>query len=314
MGVSSPLDRFAEDVGADDPVTCAGGRTQWEVGGPLQAGTREVRAPTGIVSHEPAEMIVRVRAGTTLAQLQAELATRGQQVTVDCADPARATIGGLMAVGQGGLRRLGWGPARDCVLEVTAVSARGELVRSGAPLVKNVTGFDLCRLLVGSLGTLALIAEVVLRCRPIPEAEQWWLGEVSDPLGLASRLYQPLAVLWDGRRAWVGLAGYRSDLAQQAADLLGPGFSPVEGPPAPPLTARRSVAPAVVPTLPRVLGGAQWLAEVGVGLVHCDGEAAEALQPPGLSAPVARLHREIKSRFDPGGRLNPGRSLIGAVA
>ena len=96
------------------------------------------------------------------------------------------------------------------------MSARGELIRAGAPLVKNVTGFDLCRLLVGSLGTLALLAEVVLRCRPRPEVEPWWVGEGADPFALADALYRPLSVLWDGTRTWVGLAGY-------AADVRGPG-------------------------------------------------------------------------------------------
>ena len=78
------------------------------------------------------------------------------------------------------------------------MSSRGELIRAGAPLVKNVTGFDLCRLLVGSLGTLAVLAEVVLRCRPRPETEQWWVGEPEDPFALEASLHQPLSVLWDG--------------------------------------------------------------------------------------------------------------------
>ena len=73
-----------------------------------------------------------------------------------------------LAVGHSGIRRLGWGPVRDTVLEVRYVSADGRLIKGGGPTVKNVSGYDLPRLFVGSLGTLGIIAEVVLRTRPVP--------------------------------------------------------------------------------------------------------------------------------------------------
>jgi glycolate dehydrogenase FAD-binding subunit len=308
MGLTSaPLAVFAAEVGPSGPVVCAGGRTQWGVGGDADPEAREVTAPAGIVAHEPAEMIVRVRAGTPVVELQAALAEGGQYAALDGHDPA-ATVGGVLAVGRGGLRRLGWGPPRDGVLEITAVSSKGELIRAGAPLVKNVTGFDLCRLLVGSLGTLAFFAEVVLRCRPLPPAESWWTSTCPDPFGLYRTLYQPLAVLWDGTQTWVGLAGERADVAYQVQTFLG-GFEEVEGPPVPPAGGRISCPPGRLARLPGQAAG-PWLAEIGVGVVHLSSGPAPGLVPP-VSDEVARLNQAVKGAFDPAGRMNPGRSVLG---
>lgn len=301
------LAAFAEAVGPAGPVVCAGGRTQWGVGGGADPAAREVTAPAGIVAHEPAEMIVRVRAGTPVVELQAALAEGGQYAPIEAFAPT-ATVGGVLAVGRGGLRRLGWGPPRDGVLEVTAVSSRGELIRSGAPLVKNVTGFDLCRLLVGSLGTLAFLAEVVVRCRPLPAVEEWWVGWDADPFEVYRSLHQPLAVLWDGTRTWVGLAGDRPDVEYQARSVLRR-FAPAAGPPDPPAGGRLSVPPAQLPGL--TLPG-PWLAEVGVGVVHLpDGGGAVARRSvPPVRDQVRRLNQAVKVAFDPDGRMNPGRSVL----
>lgn len=316
----TPVEAFADQVGPADagPVTCVGGRTQWTIGGDLAPSTREVSAPSGVVAHQPGEMIVRVRAGTTLAELAAATAVGGQFVPLEADDPATATVGGVLACGRSGVRRLGRGPVRDCVLEVTAVSAGGEVIRAGAPLVKNVTGFDLCRLLVGSVGTLAFLAEVVLRCHPQPEAESWWAsapGAGVDPFDVHARLYRPLSVLWDGTRVWVGLSGSRADVDGQAGAVLEPGgrFELVDGPPAAPGPVRRSLAVAELPGLPRTAGRDGWLAQIGVGVVHCDEQAAVAVPVRPASPGVAELHRRIKERFDPSGRLNPGRSPLAPV-
>lgn len=356
----SVLADFAAEVGAADPVTCVGGRTQWSVGGQVREPVREVAAPSGVVAHEPGEMIVRVRAGTTLAELADALDVGGQFVALESADPERATVGGVLACGRSGIRRLGRGPIRDSVLEVTAVTAAGRVVRAGAPLVKNVTGFDLCRLLVGSVGTLAVVGEVVLRCHPRPEVEEWWASDSADPWTVLDSLYRPLSVLWDGRRVWVGLAGRAADVSAQSSVL--PGFTPVAGPPPVPLGARRSVPPGELRRLgeagsvggaggvgqaggggeaggvggsggvgavggggvggsPRVgavggsspVGAAGWLAEVGVGVVHfADADPPIPVRPAGPG--VVELHRRIKERFDPAGRLNPGRSPLAAAS
>ena len=169
---------FADEVGTVDtgPVAVEGGRTQWAVGGLPAGDVRLVRAPTGIVAFEPAEMTVQVRAGTTLTELDAALAAAGQRVALQGLPPD-ATVGGVLAVGLSGPARLGHGPIRDTLLQARYVSAEGLLVTAGGPTVKNVTGFDLCRLLVGSLGTIGLLAEVTLRTRPRPELSCWLSGE-----------------------------------------------------------------------------------------------------------------------------------------
>ncbi|HET9612442.1 MAG TPA: FAD-binding protein [Acidimicrobiales bacterium] len=229
--MTDPVSAFASDVGppAAGPVTAVGGRTQWHAGGPPpgpDVAGREVRAPAGVVAVEAADMTVRVRAGTTVADLDAALAEVGQ--TVALPPWPGATVGGVLAVGHSGLRRLGWGPVRDAVLEVRYVAADGAVVKAGGPTVKNVSGFDLCRLLVGSLGTLGLLAEVVLRTRPLPAAERWLAGE-ADPFALVHRLHRPAAVLWDGVTTWVLLDGHPADVAAQARVT---GLAEAGGPPA----------------------------------------------------------------------------------
>ena len=311
-GVVDPvLEAFAGLVGPSGPVAVAGGRTQWSVGGPGAPGARVVSAPAGVVAHEPAEMIVRVRAGTTVGALNAALAEGGQMVPLDPAEDSLATVGGVLAVGHSGVRRLRYGPVRDTVLEVHIVSAAGEVVKAGGPVVKNVTGFDLCRLLVGSLGTLGLLAEVVLRCYPVPVASQWLRASGADPFAVLSRLYRPSSVLWDGTQVWVLLEGHPDDVAAQAASL-GPSFTPVEGAPPAPGDGRISLPPGELPRLSTA--APRWLAHVGVGVVQTADPASLAAAlglawPRALSPRVASLHAELKQRFDPSGRLNPGRQV-----
>ena len=314
---AADLEEFAALVGSEGPVCVAGGRTQWEVGGLPRPGTRELVAPCGVVSHQPEEMIVRVRAGTTVSDLDRVLAEGGQLVPLDPLSSDRATVGGVLAVGHSGLRRLRYGPVRDTVLEVRFVSAAGQLIKAGGPVVKNVTGYDLCRLLVGSLGTLGLVAEVVLRCYPRPTASRWLRSTepgASDPFEVHRQLYRPSSVLWDGSHVWVLLEGHPDDVDAQARTVLGTSFAEVPAPPALPAAGRLSLSHGRLPTLGAT--GRGWLAEVGVGVVHAEDPEALATTiglawPPTVAPGVADLHRQLKRRFDPEGRLNPGRLLPG---
>jgi FAD/FMN-containing dehydrogenase len=304
---ATALRRFAGEVGAEGPVTVVGGRTQWSVGGQPDPTARELRAPAGLVEHQPAEMIVRVRAGTPVAELQEALAASGQMVPLDPADPDGATVGGVLAVGHSGTRRLRYGPVRDTVLETVYVSATGTLIKAGAPVVKNVSGYDLCRLLVGSLGTLGLLAEVVLRVQPLPAARQWWRGRGVDPFETFGRVFRPSSVLWDGESTWVLLEGHPADIADQSA-TLGATFLPGDEGPVLPAAGRLSVRPGRLRELSTTRAPGRFLAEVGVGTVHLhdplgDDQAVGAKLDPA----VAHLNAQVKARFDPTGRLNPGR-------
>jgi FAD/FMN-containing dehydrogenase len=278
------LSEFAEEIGSTGPVTVAGLSTR---GGPVD-GVRPVMAPVGIDWIQPDEMTVQCGAGTPVDELDAELARFGQAVAI----PPTGTIGGALAVGRSSIRRLGYGPVRDVVLQARYVNARGEVVKAGGPTVKNVSGFDLCRLLVGSRGTLGFLGEVILRTRPRPAESRWYRIACSDPASLFGRLYRPTSMLWDGTEAWVLLEGHGADLDAAAGTHR---LAPCDGPPELP-APRRLVAPRQVPTL-----AGSFIAEVGVGVVHGD-----CTVPPDLPKQPSALTRRIKHEFDPGGRLNPG--------
>ena len=283
---------FVDGVGETDPVTVSGLGTR---GGPVP-GVRSVAAPSGIDWIQPAEMTIRCGAGTPVADVAAALAEHGQCVAV----PDGGTIGGALAVGRSGIRRLGWGPVRDTLLQARYVSSEGELVKAGGPTVKNVSGFDLCRLLVGSRGTVGFLAEVILRTRPLSVGEQWFTSE-RDPRELLVQLYRPTSILWDGRTTWVLLDGHPDDVADQArvCDLR-----PSDGPPELP-THRWSMPPADVFALGAHDAGS-FVAEVGVGVVHHHRPAPTSPVDPTIQV----LHARFKSAFDPRGRLNPGVDVL----
>ncbi|MDQ1445316.1 MAG: glycolate oxidase binding subunit, partial [Acidimicrobiaceae bacterium] len=255
-------------------------------------GVRQVRAPAGIVAYEPAEMTVRVRAGTVVAELDEALAAHGQMVVLDPAVPGAATVGGVLAAGESGLRRLRYGPVRDTLLEARFVSAEGRMVKAGGPVVKNVSGFDLCRLLVGSRGTLGVLAEVVLRLQPRPAVSRWLMG-AADPFAVRRRLYRPSSVLWDGEITWVLLEGHPSDVSAEAS-ALGRGFVDAVGPPPRP-AHRWSMRPSALPALAASASDGAFVAEVGVGTVHRD--------RPQPVRPVDPLHERVRALFDPGRRF-----------
>jgi glycolate oxidase FAD binding subunit len=153
-------------------VTFVGGGTDLDLGAPparLDVVLRTGRL-AAIREHAPSDQIVAVQAGMTVGALQRALAPHGQRLALDPPDPDRATVGGVLAANAFGPRRTRYGPVRDLVIGATLVRADGVVAHGGGKVVKNVAGFDLPRLLCGSLGTLGLVAEVVFRLHPLPEA------------------------------------------------------------------------------------------------------------------------------------------------
>ncbi len=282
------LNDFAAAVGSQDAVTIVGQGTR---GGGVP-DVRSVRAPSGIEWVQADEMTACCGAGTPVVDLDAALREVGQCVAL----PQGGTIGGAFAVGLSDVRRLGYGPVRDVLLQARYVSAAGEVVKAGGPTVKNVSGFDLCRLLVGSRGTLGFLGEVIVRTRPLPQCSQWYTTTAAEPFTVFAALYRPVAVLWDGERVWALLEGHRADVAAQAATAH---LDVADEPPVLPVGGRTSVAPA---TIEHLTGG--FVAEVGVGVVHW--RSAQPTTRSSRDPSLTALEERIKLQFDPVRRLNPG--------
>lgn len=147
-------------------------------GRPIQTAAQlTMRNFRGLTMYEPAEMVVSVRAGTPLGVLEAELAKHNQQLAFEPIDPGAAlgegagqqTIGGVVATNLSGARRVAAGAVRDHILGLRAVNGRGEIFKNGGRVMKNVTGYDLCRTLAGSWGTLAVFTELTFKTMPRAE-------------------------------------------------------------------------------------------------------------------------------------------------
>ena len=122
-----------------------------------------------ITDYQPADLTVTAQAGVTISHLQETLAEHGQFLALDAARPDRQTVGGIIAARANSLRRLAYGSVRDSLLGVSVVNGRGELVKGGGKVVKNVAGYDLPKLYCGSLGTLGLIVEATFKVAPLPQ-------------------------------------------------------------------------------------------------------------------------------------------------
>ena len=129
-----------------------------------------------IVEHEPADQTATIQAGIRFADLQRQLGERGQYVALDPPHRAICTLGGVIAANSSGLLRWSYGTARDMVIGARVVQADGAVVKSGGKVVKNVAGYDLNKLYIGSLGTLGIVAEITLKLQPLPETRQVIIG------------------------------------------------------------------------------------------------------------------------------------------
>ena len=327
--IAVDVDELRAAVATATTVSTVGGRTHWEVGGAPPEHAVEVSAPGGVTKYDPADLTVVVNAGTTCAELGAVLAAAGQECPLDPRS-GRATVGGALAVGLSGHRRLRYGPLRDYVLEVRFVTADGRLVTGGGPTVKNVTGYDLPRLLVGSLGTIGVMVRVILRCQPLAAVAEWTVTD-GDPFDVRRRTFRPSCIVWDGHRTHVLLEGVPADVAgERAAIRSEPSPAPVwpDGPHRGRLSVRPGLLPALAPALDGT--GVHWLAEVGVGTVHVASDSdtglararaiaegaggwmlrehgAPALDGFGSARPNPGMTERVRAAFDPTGKLSPGR-------
>jgi glycolate oxidase FAD binding subunit len=166
------IDRVRAAAAARTPLRIAGGDTKAFLGEPVAGEAVSTTGWSGIVSYEPTELVVTVRAGTPLAELEAVLAERGQCFPFEPPHFAPGgTVGGMVAAGLSGPARASAGSVRDHVLGARFINGRGEHLTFGGQVMKNVAGYDLSRSLAGSLGTLGLITEVSLKVLPVAPAE-----------------------------------------------------------------------------------------------------------------------------------------------
>ncbi len=211
--------------GSLTPIYPIGGGASLDFGLPARAtGIGLSLANLNRVIEYPArDMTITVEAGITIAELNKTLAAEGQCLPIDVAHPELATLGGAIATNASGPRRYGFGTLRDYVIGISAVDGRGMPFKGGGRVVKNVAGYDFCKLLTGSLGTLGVITQVTLKVKPIPPRSAWLIADVStwsqvEKLldAVAASKTTPAAVELLAGPAWSSDAMLASSAASQA--------------------------------------------------------------------------------------------------
>ena len=170
-----------------------------------------------IIEHEPADLIAIAQAGVKLVDFNAKLAENGQWLPLDPPDDGRATIGGVVATGLGGPQQFGYGRPRNSVIGMKVVLADGSLIKAGGRVVKNVTGYDLCKLFTGSFGSLGIITEVNFKLRPRPAQEATVIatGTVEDLRKIIEARLFPVAAEIINDMLMVRFAGNQKGVAYQ---------------------------------------------------------------------------------------------------
>ena len=289
-----------------------------------QAGGRvagvELRSMDRVLDHQPDDMTITVEAGITVGRLQERATGAGQWLPIDPPHAERCSVGALIAGNASGSRRYGYGTIREHLIGLGVVLADGRLIRSGGRVVKNVAGYDLQKLFVGSRGSLGVIVEATFKLLPLPESERLvqarcvTLAEAGTLLErvVEARLAPVILDLHNldddtgpGRTPTLvlGFAGTREFVDHQIdqARQLGVG-SPIAGNPqerfwSDPAPARMlSVLPSRVVEILGGMGEGTWLAHAGNGVIHYRGGET----PPQPALPWALLRR-IKTAFDPTG-------------
>ena len=329
------------------PLRLRGGGSKDFYGQALEGEVLDTRAYAGIVAYEPTELVITVRCGTPLAELEAVLRAQGQQLAFEPPHfGAAATVGGMVAAGLSGPRRQAAGAVRDFVLGVRMLDGRGDDLSFGGQVMKNVAGYDISRPLAGSLGTLGLILEVSLKVPPLPVAEATLKLELPQDKAIALLNHwggKPLplsACAWVGGELVLRLSGAASAVAAaretiggeavdaEAAERYWRGIREQTDPffaSGKPLW--RLSLPSVTPplALPGVQliewgGSLRWLVSnadarvVREAAAQAGGHATlfrAADKSAGVFTPLppalAKIHRKLKQAFDPAGIFNAGR-------
>jgi glycolate oxidase FAD binding subunit len=326
------------------PLAIVGSGSKAFYGRTPRGETLAVSGHRGIVAYEPSELVVTARGGTPLRELESTLADGDQMLAFE--PPyfgPEATLGGTIAAGLSGPRRPYAGAARDMVLGVRILNGRGEVLKFGGQVMKNVAGYDISRLMVGALGTLGVLLEVTLKLSPLPVTETTLAFEL-EAAAAVERMNawagEPLPIsgaCHDGNRLYLRLSGTEGGVASARGKLGGenprdPAFWSGLREHTHPFFAgdeplwRISVPPATPPLAvagPCLIdwGGAQrWLrGQIDAERIRAEVEAAgghatlyrggdrtgEVFHP--LKPHLLNLHQRLKEAFDPGGILNPGR-------
>lgn len=221
---------------SDTQATIApwGGGTAMILGNPPRALDVVIKTTqlNRVIEHDHANLTATVQSGITLNAFQAALAPRKQFVPFDPPLPERSTVGGIVAANLNGPRRSSYGSVRDLVIGMKVILASGEVIKAGGKVVKNVAGYDMCKLFTGSLGTLGIISEVTLRVAPVPahSATIVAAGTLANAVQCASELTRtkllPSAVYLrnsSGDAAWqvaVSFDGFAETVARQTNELM----------------------------------------------------------------------------------------------
>ena len=330
------VDALGAATAAKTRVLIVGGRQHIDKGNPSEVDAELwTTVLDDRVAYDPAEMLCVVEAGMRIHDLRAMLAEGGQEWSVDA--PGDATVGGVIAAGVTTVRQLRVGAMRDTIVEMEVVTGDGRLVKSGARTVKNVTGYDVHRLLTGSLGTLGVIVQVALKVRPLPKATRTLVSD-DGGLELGRRVLDaiplPAAVLAEPDRIVVRLEGWPEEVEEQttAAGTI-VGFDETDAPfpearfPEATIVAEGAVAPSRLEAL--VAGVDRYRAVIGVGIAWVPFEDDEELTsfraraaelggiapvirgPGGLGdgpVPAPEVERRVRGAMDPAGILAPGRA------
>ena len=176
-----------------------------------------LQAPAGLISYEPDELMISLFAGTSIADVNIELQRANQRIVV----PDWGTIGGAIATRRNGLRESHHLTLPNNVLRCTVIAADGSLYQGGGQVVKNVSGFDLVKLVVGSWGLLGLIVEVTMRTEPIPQVSQWLQSVEPTASDQVNHLYKPAVITHINEATFVLLEGNEQDVNQEISRLNG---------------------------------------------------------------------------------------------